>query len=56
LGCGVNVLPYLHRSVEGQALHATSQEMGRACRLSSTRWAVEVCKGRREVMALMCVL
>jgi hypothetical protein len=42
LGCGVNVLPYLHRSVEGRALHATSQEMGRACRLSSTRWAVEV--------------
>ncbi len=42
LGCGVNVLPYLHRSVEGRALHATSQEIGRACRLSSTRWAVEV--------------
>ncbi len=41
-GCGVNVLPYLHRSVEGRALHATSQEMDRACRLSSTRWAVEV--------------
>jgi hypothetical protein len=38
----VNVLPYLHRSVEGRALHATSQEIGRACRLSSTRWAVEV--------------
>jgi hypothetical protein len=32
----------LHRSVEGRALHATSQEIGRACRLSSTRWAVEV--------------
>jgi hypothetical protein len=30
-GCGVNVLPYLHRSMEGRALHATSQEMGRAC-------------------------
>ena len=42
LGSGVNVLPYLHRSVEGRALHATSQEIGRACRLSSTRWAVEV--------------
>jgi hypothetical protein len=42
LGCGVNVLPYLHRLVEGRALHATSQEIGRACRLSSTRWAVEV--------------
>ncbi len=42
LGCGVNVLPYLHRSVEGRALHATSQEIGRACRLSSTRWVVEV--------------
>ncbi len=42
LGCGVNVLPYLHRSVEGRALHATSQEIGRACRLSSTHWAVEV--------------
>jgi hypothetical protein len=42
LGCGVNVLPYLRRAVEGCALHATSQEIGRACRLSSTRWAVEV--------------
>ncbi len=42
LGSGANVLPYLHRSVEGRALHATSQEIGRACRLSSTRWAVEV--------------
>jgi hypothetical protein len=42
LGCGVNVLPYLHRSAEGRAMHATSQEIGRACRLSSTRWAVEV--------------
>jgi hypothetical protein len=41
MGCGVNVLPYLHRSVEGRALRATSQEIGRACRLDSTCW-VEV--------------
>ena len=47
LGCGVNVLPYLHRSVEGRALHATSQEIGRACQLASTRWAVEVWVGSR---------
>jgi hypothetical protein len=42
LGFGVNVLRYLHRSVEGRALHATSQEIGRACHLDSTRWAGEV--------------
>jgi hypothetical protein len=59
LGYGVNVLPYLRRSVEGRALHATSQEIGRACRLVSTRW-IEVLQlyacqwqeggGRRRVM------
>jgi len=55
LGSGVNVLPYLHRSVEGRALHATSQEIGRACRLSSTRWAVEVCMGVLVIVLITIV-
>ena len=42
LGFGQHVLPYLRRSVEGRALHATSQEIRGACRRASTRWAVEV--------------
>ena len=41
-GCEEETLPVLP---EGRALHATSQEIGRACRLSSTRWAVEVYMG-----------
>jgi hypothetical protein len=32
MGFGENVLPYLHRSVEGRAVHATSRELGDACR------------------------
>jgi hypothetical protein len=31
LGWGANVLPYLHRSVEGRALHATCTEIAKAC-------------------------
>ena len=37
LGWGVNVLPYLRPSVEGRAMHATSQEIRVAVR--RTRWA-----------------
>jgi hypothetical protein len=32
MGYGENVLPYLRRSVEGLAVHATSRELGGACR------------------------
>jgi hypothetical protein len=32
MGWGVNVLPYLRRSIEGRALHATSAELHVACR------------------------
>ena len=40
LGWGVHVLPYLRPSVEGQAMHATSQEIRVAVR--RTRWFYEV--------------
>jgi hypothetical protein len=40
LGWGVNVLPYLRSSVEGRAMHATSQEIRVAVR--RTRWVPEV--------------
>jgi hypothetical protein len=40
IGWGVNVLPFLRRSVEGRALHATSLEIRVAAR--RTRWAIEV--------------
>ncbi len=40
MGYGFNVLPYLRRSFEGRALHATSVELRGACRLR--RWAKEV--------------
>ncbi len=40
LGWGVNVLPYLRPSVEGRAMHATSQEICVAVR--RTRWVPEV--------------
>ena len=40
MGCGRHVLPFLRRSVEGRAVHATSRELGGACRQS--RWAREV--------------
>ena len=40
MGCGRHVLPFLRRSVEGRALHATSRELSGACRQS--RWAREV--------------
>ncbi len=40
LGYGFNVLPYLCRSVEGRAMHATSAEIRGACR--RTKWKHEV--------------
>jgi hypothetical protein len=43
MGYGENVLPYLRRSVEGVALHATSCELRGACR-RRRRWPLEVCK------------
>jgi hypothetical protein len=39
-GWGVHVLPYLRLSVEGQAMHATSQEIRVAVR--RTRWPYKV--------------
>ena len=41
MGYGENVLPYLRRSVEGVALHATSRELRDACR-RRRRWPPEV--------------
>ena len=41
MGYGENVLPYLRRSVEGVALHATSRELRGACR-RRRRWPQEV--------------
>jgi hypothetical protein len=43
MGYGENVLPYLRRSVEGVALHATSRELRGACR-RRRRWPAEVCE------------
>ena len=43
MGYGENVLPYLRRSVEGVAVHATSRELRGACR-RRRRWPLEVCK------------
>jgi hypothetical protein len=43
MGYGENVLPYLRRSVEGVALHATSRELRGACRRRH-RWPPEVCQ------------
>jgi hypothetical protein len=40
MGYGFNVLPYLCRSVEGRAMHATSAEIRGACR--RTKWKHEV--------------
>ncbi len=40
MGYGFNVLPYLCRSVEGRAMHATSAEIRGACR--RTKWKQEV--------------
>ena len=40
MGYGFNVLPYLCRSLEGRALHATSAEIRGACR--RTKWKQEV--------------
>jgi hypothetical protein len=42
MGYGENVLPYLRRSVEGVALHATSRELRGACH-RRRRWPREVC-------------
>ena len=53
LGFGQHVLPYLRRSVEGRALHATSQEIRGACRRANTRWAVEV-RGMVHVAFVVC--
>jgi hypothetical protein len=41
MGYGENVLPYLRRSVEGLAVHATSRELGGACR-RRRKWPLEV--------------
>jgi hypothetical protein len=41
MGYGENVLPYLRRSVEGVAVHATSRELRGACR-RRRRWPQEV--------------
>jgi hypothetical protein len=41
MGYGENVLPYLGRLVEGRAVHATSRELGGACR-RRRRWPQEV--------------
>jgi hypothetical protein len=39
MGFGENVLPYLRRSAEGLAVHATSHELRRACRRrTSSKW------------------
>jgi hypothetical protein len=43
MGYGENVLPYLRRSVEGVAMHATSRELRGACR-RRRRWPAEVCE------------
>jgi hypothetical protein len=43
MGYGENVLPYLRRSVEGVAVHATSRELRGACR-RRRRWPAEVFK------------
>ncbi len=48
MGYGFNVLPFLRRSVEGRAMHATSQEIRGASR--RTKWRQEVCR----VVALCC--
>jgi len=44
MGYGENVLPFLRRSVEGAALHATSRELRDACR-RRYRWPSDVCGG-----------
>jgi hypothetical protein len=41
MGYGENVLPYLRRSVEGLAVHATSRELGGACH-RRRKWPQEV--------------
>ena len=41
MGYGENVLPYLRRSLEGVAVHATSRELGGACR-RRRKWPPEV--------------
>jgi hypothetical protein len=41
MGYGENVLPYLRRSVEGVAVHATSRELRGACH-RRRRWPAEV--------------
>ena len=53
MGYGENVLPYLRRSVEGVAVHATSRELRGACR-RRRRWPPEVCKCVC-IHELMCV-
>jgi hypothetical protein len=40
MGYGFDVLPFLRRSVEGRAMHATSEEIRGACR--RTKWRPEV--------------
>jgi hypothetical protein len=53
MGYGENVLPYLRRSVEGVAVHATSRELRGACR-RRRRWPQEVCQCVC-IHELMCV-
>ena len=53
MGYGFNVLPFLRRSVEGRAMHATSEEIRGACR--RTKWKQEVCWVKRVVLYAYCV-
>ena len=53
MGYGFNVLPFLRRSVEGRAMHATSEEIRGACR--RTKWKQEVCWVMRVVSYVYCV-
>jgi hypothetical protein len=54
MGYGENVLPYLRRSVEGVAVHATSRELRGACR-RRRRWPQDVWeKVKRLIVFLSC--
>jgi hypothetical protein len=53
MGYGFNVLPFLRRSVEGRAMHATSEEIRGACR--RTKWKQEVRWVWSVVLCVYCV-
>ena len=53
MGYGFNVLPFLRRSVEGRAMHATSEEIRGACR--RTKWKQGVCWAWSVVLYVYCV-